>query len=155
MPASLAETGYELSLKAVEEQESRLADLRGRTGTLLAAASLAASFLGGQSIRAGDLELLGAVAIVANVGCLGACIKVLLPHRLVFSFRGSVLLQAARDAGVEALEDALESAMNWVESFIDANRSELDALTRWYTGACLALGLEIVLWLLGAPGILE
>ena len=155
MPASLAEAGYELSLKAVEEQESRLADLRGRTGTLLAAASLAASFLGGQSIRAGDLELLGAVAIVAYLGCVGACIKVLLPHRLVFSFRGSVLLQAAREAGVEELEDALESAMSWVESFIDANRSELNALTRWYTGACLALGLEIVLWLLGAPGILE
>ena len=115
----------------------------------------ATSFLGGQSIRAAEFKLLGGVALVAYFGCVGACIKVLLPHRLVFSFRGSVLLQAARDAGVEELEDALESAMSWVESFIDANRSELDALTRWYTGACLALGLEIVLWLLGVPGILE
>jgi hypothetical protein len=95
------------------------------------------------------------LAIVAYVGCVGACIKVLLPHRLVFSFRGSVLLDAAREAAVEELEDALESAMGWIESFIDVNRSELDALTRWYTGACLALGLEIVLWLLGAPGILD
>jgi hypothetical protein len=45
--------------------------------------------------------------------------------------------------------------MSWVESFIEDNQSELEGLTRWYTGACLALGSEIVLWLLGAPGILD
>jgi hypothetical protein len=45
--------------------------------------------------------------------------------------------------------------MAWVESFIEGNRSELDALARWYTGACLALGSEIVSWLLGAPGNLS
>jgi hypothetical protein len=155
VPGSLAEAGFDLSLKAVEEQESRLTDLRSRTGTLLAAASLAASFLGGQSIRTGELRFLGVLAIVAYVMCVAACIKVLLPHRLVFSFRGSVLLRTAREAAVDELEDALEAAMGWIESFIDSNRSELDALTRWYTGACLALGLEIVLWLVGAPGILD
>jgi hypothetical protein len=155
MPASLAEAGYDLSLKAVEEQESRLADLRSRTGTLLAAASLAASFLGGQSIRTGELRFLGVLAIIAYLICVGACIKVLLPHGLVFSFRGSVLMQAAPEAAVDELEDALEAAMGWIESFIDSSRSELDALARWYTSACLALGLEIVLWLLGAPGILD
>ena len=155
MPASLAEAGYELSLAAVEEQEHRLGDLRGRTGTLLAAASLAASFMGGQSIRTGELRFLGILAIVAYVSCVSACLKVLLPHKLVFSFRGSVLLETARDAGVADLEDALESAIVWVERFIESNRVELDRLTRWYTGACLALGLEIVLWLLGAPGTLE
>jgi hypothetical protein len=101
VPASLAEAGYDLSLKAVEEQESRLADLRSRTGTLPAAASLAASFLGGQSIRTGELRFLGVLAIVAYVACVAACIKVLLPHRLVFSFRGSVLVRAAREAAVE------------------------------------------------------
>ena len=151
----MAEAAYDLSLKAVEEQESRLTDLRSRTGTLLAAASLAASFLGGQSIRTGELQLLGVLAIIAYAICVGACIKVLLPHRLVFSFRGSVLLHAARTAAVEELEEALEAAMGWIESFIDSNRSQLDALTRWYTGACLALGLEIVLWLVGAPAILD
>ena len=67
------------------------------------------------------------LAIVAYVICVGACIKVLLPHRLVFSFRGSVLMQAAREAAVDELEDALEAAMGWIESFIDSNRSQLDA----------------------------
>ena len=46
MPSSIAEAGYELSQQAVAEQNERLGELRGRAGTLLAAASLAASFLG-------------------------------------------------------------------------------------------------------------
>jgi hypothetical protein len=33
-----------------------------------------------------------------------------------------VLLQAAREAAVVELEDALEAAMGWIESFIEANR---------------------------------
>jgi hypothetical protein len=146
VPSSIAKLGYELSLKAIEEQESRLGDLRGRAGTLLAAASIAASFLGGQSIRAGDLSIVGALALVAYLVCVGACIKVLLPHRLVLAFRGSVLVKAAREAAVADVDEALVAAMDWIERFVDGNRGQLDQLGRWYTIACLALGTEIVLW---------
>jgi hypothetical protein len=153
MPSSIAEAGYELSQGAISEQNERLSELRGRTATLLAAASLAASFLGGQSIRAGDLGAVGVLALIAYLVCVGACITVLLPHRLVFSFRGSTLIETAREAQAD-LEDALEVATGWFEDFLEDNRIELERLTRWYTTACLALGAEIVLWLLGAPDIL-
>lgn len=153
MPTSIAEAGYELSQNAISEQNERLGELRGRTATLLAAASLAASFLGGQSIRAGDLGLLGVLALVAYLVCVSACITVLLPHRLVFAFRGSTLIEAARAAQAD-LDDALEVATGWFEKFHEDNRIELERLTRWYTVACLALGAEIVLWLAGAPDIL-
>ena len=85
--------------------------------------------------------------------CVGACIAVYLPHRLVFSFRGSALIQAARESQAE-LDQILEVATGWFEDFVDANRLELERLTRWYTIACLALGAEILLWLVGAPDIL-
>ena len=153
MPSSVAEAGYELSQSAIGEQSERLGELRGRTGTLLAAASLAASFLGGQAIRAGDLGIVGGFALLAYLVCVGACIKVLLPHRLVFAFRGSALIDAARETGND-LEATLEAATGWFEAFLEGNRIELERLTRWYTIACLALGAEIVLWLLGAPDIL-
>ena len=109
MPSSIAEAGYELSQSAIDEQNERLGELRGRTATLLATASLAASFLGGQSIRAGDLGVVGVLAVVAYLACVGACITVLLPHRLVFSFRGSTLIETAREAQAD-LEDTLEVA---------------------------------------------
>ena len=153
MPSSIAEAGYELSRNAIDEQNERLGELRGRTATLLATASLAASFLGGQSIRAGDLGVVGVLAVVAYLACVGACITVLLPHRLVFSFRGSTLIETAREAQAD-LEDTLEVATGWFENFLEDNRIELERLSRWYTIACLALGAEIVLWLLGAPDIL-
>jgi hypothetical protein len=153
MPSSIAEAGFELSQQAIAEQNERLSELRGRAATLLAAASLAASFLGGQAIRAGDVGVLGALAIVAYLLCIGACIKVLLPHRLVFSFRGSALISAAHEAQAD-LEETLKVATGWIEDFLEGNRTELEVLTRSYTVACLALGAEIVLWLLGAPDIL-
>jgi hypothetical protein len=78
---------------------------------------------------------------------------VLLPHRLVFAFRGSALIDAARRSHTD-LEETLEAATGWFESFLEENRAELERLTQWYTLACLALGAEIVLWLLGAPDIL-
>ena len=93
------------------------------------------------------------LALIAYLICIGACIAVLLPHRLVFSFRGSTLIETAREAQAD-LEDALEVATGWFEIFLESNRIELERLTRWYTAACLALGAEIVLWLLGAPDIL-
>jgi hypothetical protein len=36
--------------------------------------------------------------------CVGACIKVLLPHRLVFSFRGSILIETAREVQADLEE---------------------------------------------------
>ena len=153
MPTSIAEAGYELSQSAISEQNERLSELRGRAGTLLAAASLAASFLGGQAIRAGDISVLGGFAVAAYLLCLAAFIKVLLPHRLVFSFRGSTLIEVARQAQAD-LDETLEVATGWFETFLEDNRIELEKLTRWYTLSCLALGGEIVLWLLGAPDIL-
>ena len=77
----------------------------------------------------------------------------LLPHRLVFSFRGSTLIEVARQAQAD-LDETLEVATGWFETFLEDNRIELEKLTRWYTLSCLALGGEIVLWLLGAPDIL-
>ena len=153
MPTSIAEAGYELSQSAISEQNERLSELRGRAGTLLAAASLAASFLGGQAIRAGDISVLGGFAVAAYLLCIAGCIKVLLPHRLVFSFRGSTLIEVARQAQAD-LDETLEVATGWFETFLEDNRIELEKLTRWYTLSCLALGGEIVLWLLGAPDIL-
>jgi hypothetical protein len=42
----LARLAYESALRALDKQEQLLAELRARTGLLLAASSLAASFLG-------------------------------------------------------------------------------------------------------------
>jgi hypothetical protein len=47
---SLQELSYALSLRSLDQQEKALEELRNRTGTLLAATSLVASFLGARAI---------------------------------------------------------------------------------------------------------
>jgi hypothetical protein len=145
MPATIAEAAYDLALRAIEQQERRLNELRSRGGTLVAAASIAASVLGAQAVRTGRLELVAALAIVAYVGCVLATLYVLLPHRLVLEFRGSVLFEAARETGATD-EEALRTAAEWIEDFHEVNRDELARLGRWYSAAVVAVGVEIVLW---------
>jgi hypothetical protein len=48
---------YELSLGALSQQESTLTELRARTGALLTASSIVASFLGAAAITASGLDV--------------------------------------------------------------------------------------------------
>lgn len=109
------------------------------------AASIAASVLGSQAARTGTLEPLAGLAVVAYLCCVGASLYVLMPHRLVLEFRGSVLFDAASDAGADE-EEALRTATGWIEHFHEKNRDELAKLGRWYTAAVLSVGVEIALW---------
>jgi hypothetical protein len=113
----------------------------------VAAASIAASVLGAQAARTGKLEMLAALAIVAYVCCVLATLYVLLPHRLVLEFRGSVLLDTAAKADASP-DQALSAAAGWIDDFHEQNRGELERLGRWYSVAVIAVGVEIVLWTL-------
>ena len=46
------------------------------------------------------------LALVAFVGCVGATIYVLLPHKLVFAFRGQALLGASDHEGIDDVTEA-------------------------------------------------
>ena len=46
----------------------------------------------------------------------------------------------------------LRAAALWIERFHQRNRAELDRVTRLYTIACTALGVEIVLWTVDLSG---
>lgn len=135
----------DLALRAIDRQEKRLDEIRGRGGTLVAAASIAASVLGAQAARSGTLEPLGALAIVAYVACVLATLYVLLPHSLVLEFRGSVLFELAEQVDATA-EEATRTAAAWIEEFHEENRDQLAKLSRWYSVAVVAAGIEIVLW---------
>jgi hypothetical protein len=89
MAADLSELAYEASLRRVDRQEQSLTEVRARTGLLLAASSLAVSFLGRPAFDARPV-----IAVVAAILAFGlsiaASLYVLLPKRnLVFSLVGS------------------------------------------------------------------
>jgi hypothetical protein len=150
VPDSVRQLAFELTRSSLSEQEKRLADLRSRSGTVLAAASIAGSFL---ATKNGDVDTLAALAILAYLFCVGAAVYVLLPHALVLEFRGSVIteLDAELGGGIEAAYDAVTE---WLEDFHEENRATLAALGRWFTASCAALGAEVVLWTLSITGTL-
>ena len=85
MAASIEEFSYQLTAEALAEQERALTALRTRAGTVLAAASIAGSFLGTKTSQ-GSLDVLSILALVAFVGCVATTIYVLLPHEFAFAF---------------------------------------------------------------------
>ena len=148
--ASLAVVGdtvklaVDMARSAVKDQADQLIDLRSRAGTLLAAASIAGTFAGATH---GSIDTLATLALVAYVCSLGACIYVLLPHELSVEFRGSVLLAAREETGAND-EEAYEVVVDWLEQVRGGNNGKLRQLKAWYTAAAVALGLEVVLWIM-------
>jgi hypothetical protein len=133
----------DLSRSAVQDQAARLSDLRTRAGTLLAAASISGSFLG---VTHGTLDAVAVLALVAYLVSVSAAIYTLMPHRLSTEFRGKVLLDVSREAEATD-EEAYEAAVGWLEVTRGENAGVLDDLTRWYVAAAVALGVEVVLWI--------
>jgi hypothetical protein len=104
----LEEIAYEAGRDALADQESLVAGIRGRTGTLLAAHALVASFLGASTIRNGGLDVWGWIALGALVVGLLAAAVLLAPWDLKFAVDAEQLYdelyeQAAGEAGAGTL----------------------------------------------------
>ena len=85
-----------------------MAGVRQRTGTLLAAHALVASFLGATTVRARGLHTLGWIALVALVLGLVAAAILLAPWRLKFAVDARELYaELYEQAATEAEADTL------------------------------------------------
>lgn len=78
---TLEEISYGLALRALGQQERALGELRARTGSLLTASSLIASFLGAQAIARSGLSVFVVAGLVALGASLALTIYVLVPRR--------------------------------------------------------------------------
>jgi hypothetical protein len=83
--ASLEKTMHETAVRALAQQEAALEALRARTGTVLTAASVIASFLGGQAIARNGLNTWVMCALGAFASVVLLRIDGLIPKRLYFS----------------------------------------------------------------------
>jgi len=142
----IAELAYQLSLRALAQQEGRLNELRARTGTLLAAAALVASFLGATAIDKGGFDYWTALALAALVASTALATRVLLPQSgLIFALRGSALFEAETEQEVGITETYRRLAY-WLEGYYDGNEPEIDSLITFYRLSVLSLLLEVAFW---------
>jgi hypothetical protein len=145
MADSIEQLSFEMTVDALAEQERALTSMRARAGTVLAVASVAGSFFAAQTSH-GSVDTLGVLAIVAFALCVGCAIWILLPHELVFAFRGAALLGASDHRGVTELAEAYRTAGIWIEPHARANGHKIVKLSDWLAVSCGLLAVEVLLW---------
>src|SRR3954447_12527796 len=92
--AGLEQIAHDAAVRALDEQRASLDELRSRTGPLLTAAAVTASFLGAQAISEHGLTVWVVLALVAFGGSVLASLAVLLPREgLVFALDASILYE--------------------------------------------------------------
>src|SRR5882757_1887468 len=135
---------YEAALRGLDKQEGLLEELRTRTGILLAASSLAASFLGQQAFRHPHPHALAVVAVGAFVVSIAASVFILLPKQnLFFSLRGAGLYEGLYAVRHDSAEVHRRLAYD-LDRFWEKNDGKIKWLTRAFTVAAAALVIEIV-----------
>jgi len=154
MVSSLAELAHAESLRALEKQERVLDELRSRTGLLLAASSLAASFVGGRAVDQGR-SVFVLLALLSFAGSVLGCVYVLVPRPYAFTFSldGSAVFEqffAIRDD----LDEVHRRLAYDLHLFWHANDARIEPLFNAFRLASAALVVEIVLLLVSVSGTL-
>jgi hypothetical protein len=145
--SALAKLSYELSLRTLSQQESALYELRARTGTLIAAASIVTSFLGGAAIARHGLDVWSVLALAAFVTSIALATWVLLPkEHLVFSVHGSTLFEDEIEADVFEIGETHRRLAYWLDGYHAENEPKVSGLFVFYRWATAAMLAEVVFW---------
>lgn len=139
---------YDEAVRGVEAQRASLDALRTRTGTLLAAAALVTTFIGGRALK-GDNSAWTTVAIVAFVGVVICSFVVLLPWRFHFALAPSQLVVEYVDSDPQAKPtEMLRDLALHHGTTVENNRRKHAGLFWAFRSAIIALGLEVMAWLI-------
>jgi len=144
MAGDFERLAYEASLRGLDKQEGYLEELRARTGVLLAASSLAASFLGPQAFSHPEPRGLVATALLAFVASIGAGVFILVPKKdLIFAQAGVGLYE-----GLFALRDDMPEVYRRLAydlgRFWESNDEKIQRLVRAFTLSAGALVVEVL-----------
>jgi hypothetical protein len=142
---------YELALRALDEQDRQVDELRGRLAPVLAAGGVGLTLLTGPAFS-GDHPS-GAIELVATVvGLVGAVMLVLAgayvlhPRRLAFSVNARATLDAIRDRDAEILNDDDLYHETMIATFTrrrEGNQPIVDRLHTAFSVGLLGLLLEL------------
>jgi hypothetical protein len=145
---------YEEALRGVVQQQAVLTDIRGRAATMLGAASVSTSFLGGIALQDQKPTGWSWIAIGAFVAVGLLTIWILLPRRgwtFRMSARKLIKEYIESDNPAELHEMYRDLALH-LEKHFDLNQNRLNRLFLRLRLASAILVGEIVLWLFVLAG---
>lgn len=140
---TLEQTVYDIAVRALDQQEQTLNELRSRTATLLTASSLIASFLGAQAVARGGFSVWIVLALTAFAFSVGLSIYALLPKRgVIFALNAAKVYSAL----VELRDDEIEwqrQVAYWLQTFRQGNHATVQRVTWVFEVSAFALLAEI------------
>jgi hypothetical protein len=144
MASEFERLAYEEALRALDKQERLLEELRARTGVLLGASALAASFLGPPAFLHPNPRGLSITALAAFVMTLASSVFVLLPKKnLIFSASGVGIYKSFYEIR-EEMADVYRHLVYDLQAHWDSNNREMLWLSRAFTLASAALVAEVL-----------
>jgi hypothetical protein len=148
----LEEITYDAGRAALADQEVLVNGIRQRTGTLLAAQALVASFFGGPAIESEGFDVLTWSAVAALVVGLVLAAGVLAPWRLQFAIDARVIY---RRLSVQAEEEMAEDTLGWLaavgfhyEDLRRWNRRKVLLISRMSAALGVVMVVQTLLWIL-------
>ena len=148
---TLEEVAYDAGRAALADQDAVVTGIRARTGTLLAAHALVASFLGATTVKARGLHGFGWGGVVTLVLGLVVAAVLLAPWKLRFSVNARLLYAALYDkAAAEAQADTLgwlANAAYLYQDLREANARRVAVMSTLLTGLGLLMVLQTLFWL--------
>jgi hypothetical protein len=154
MDNGLARLAFEASLRSLDKQERLLDELRARTGLLLAASSLAISFVGRPVFQEADTLVL-VLGLLAFAISIAASVYVLVPKpaKFVFSLEGSAVFEQLYEFR-DDMSEVYRRLTYDLDRFWEENDDVMTQLFRWFQVAAVALAAEIMLLLASLSGTL-
>lgn len=143
----LEEITYDIGRAALADQESLVSGIRSRTGTLVAAQALVASFLGGAVADRGSFGVFGWAAMTMLVLGLVLAVVLLWPWPLRFSLEAAELYN---DLRAQADEGTLRWLLLAALAHKDIQRRNLGVvrrLVRFSAALSVVTVVQIVLWI--------
>jgi hypothetical protein len=146
-PPTLEELIYSAAQRALDQQSTALSDLRTRTSTLVAAATLSASFLGAAAIGRGAPAWAVVLAMVAFLLTGAFAGGVLWPARVLFAVDADRIEEELVPYREDPASYLLETARGLREAYRE-NQEVIERRELVFRLALLSLGVETLLWAL-------
>jgi len=143
----LEELVYSAAQRALDQQSTSLSDLRTRTSTLIAAATLSASFLGAAAIGRGAPAWAAVLAMAAFLLTGAFAGGVLWPARVLFALDADRVEEELSPYRQSPAAYLLEAAHGLHNAYLE-NERVIERRELVFRLALLALGVETLLWAL-------
>jgi hypothetical protein len=144
VPADLEKLAYDSALRALDKQERLVEELRARAGIVLAASSLAVTFLGGRGLGGPGPVALAALALVSFAVSVSAAAFVLTPR---YGLRFSVSASGVISNLAEFRDDPsglMGRAAELFDRLWEQNAPVVHRLGQMLSVAVAALGVEVL-----------